>query len=58
MASELKESQQKLTAKVDELTANVDRLTGRVPNLKEVAGLQSAQDGPIRPPETLPPPTA
>ena len=60
VASELKESQQQLTANVNKLTANVDQLTGTVSKLaefiKEAAGLQIAQDGRIRRLETLPPP--
>lgn len=55
VASELKESQQQLTANVDQLTGTVSKLGEFI---KEVAGLQIAQDGRIRRLETLPPQTA
>ena len=55
VASELKESQQQLTANMDRLIGTVSKLAEFI---KEVASLQIAQDGRIRRLETLPPPTA
>lgn len=54
VASELKESQQQLTANVNQLVGTVSKLADFI---KEVAALQIAQDGRIRRLETLPPPT-
>ncbi len=53
VASELKESQQQLTANMDRLVGTVSKLAEFI---KEVASLQIAQDGRIRRLETLPPP--
>ena len=54
VASELRESQQQLTANVNQLVGTVSKLADFI---REVAALQIAQDGRIRRLESQPPPT-